>query len=345
MQAPEIEVRLAREVDLPSIVAFVSLCLGPGSVPRSPAFWRWKHERNPFGPSPVLLAEAGGEIVGLRAFLRWRLRSGERDVEAVRAVDTATHPEWRGRGIFSRLTRELADREAGRGTALVFNTPNASSGAGYLKMGWRRVGRVPLLVRPIRPLALLGSRSFHEGRHPSGVLEPDLDALPHVDELLELPWLDRFLASVEAGRSDRRLRTPLGREYLRWRYGEVPGVEYRALWSGEGRQAAGVVVRARRRGRFREVVVSEVLAPAGRAGVGATARLLRRLTARVDADYLATALSPATPERGAAYRAGFLPAPFVGPPLFVRELTATSDVPNPARRASWRFSAGSFEIF
>jgi GNAT superfamily N-acetyltransferase len=345
VQAPEVEVRLAREADLPSIVELVSLCLGPGSVPRSPAFWRWKHERNPFGPSPVLLAEAGGEIVGLRAFLRWRLRSGDRDVEAVRAVDTATHPDWRGRGIFSRLTRELADREAGRGTALVFNTPNASSGAGYRKMGWGRVGRVPLLVRPIRPLALVGSGASREGRRRPEVLEPGLDALPSVDELLELPWLDEFLASVEVERSDRRLRTPLGREYLRWRYGEVPGMEYRALWSGEGRRAAAVVVRARRRGRFREVVVSEVLAPAGRAGIGVAARLLRRLASRVDADYLAAALSPATPERKAAYRAGFLPAPFVGPPLFVRELTATSDAPNPARRASWRFSAGSIEIF
>lgn len=327
---PEIEVRLARESDLPRVVAFVRLCLGAGSVPRSQEFWRWKHERSPFGRSPVLLAEARGELVGLRAFLRWRLCSGGRDVEAVRAVDTATHPDWRGRRIFSRLTRELVAREAERGTALVFNTPNRSSGPGYRKMGWSRVGRAPALVRPV-----LWRRRGHS--------RPG--CLASVKSLLELPWLDELLATVEAGRADDRFRTAGDREYLRWRYGEIPGIEYRALWSGEGRDAVAAVVRSRRRGRFREVVVSELLVPAGNEPISAAAWLLDRLASTCEAHYVAAVVSPGTPERAAARRAGFLPVPAAGPSLFVRQLTAVSETPDPMLLASWRFSAGSLEIF
>lgn len=327
---PEIELRLAGEGDLPAVVSFLQLCLGAGSVPRSVEFWRWKHELGPFGPSPVLLAESRGEIVGLRAFLRWRLRSGERDVEAVRAVDTATHPDWRGRGIFTRLTRELAALEAERGTAFVFNTPNHSSGPGYLKMGWRRVGKVPVLVRPVR-------WPRREG--------PALNRLPTLDTFLELPWLDELLAAVEAGRSDRRYRTAVDREYLRWRYGEIPGIEYRALWSGEGRHAVVAVARSRSRGRFRETVVSELLVPAGTESIRAAARLLGRLASESGAHYLATVASPGTPERETARQGGFFPVPLGVPSLFVRELTAVSELPDPMRLASWRFGAGSLEIF
>lgn len=337
---PELAIRTAGEADIEAILALVGVGLGAGSVPRSPAFWRWKHERSPFGPSPILLAESRGELVGLRAFLRWRLRAGSRDLDAVRAVDTVTHPDWRGRGVFSRLTLELAERERRRGTAFVFNTPNRASGPGYRKMGWRRAGSVSVQARALRPFAL-----FRGPRRDGETAAPGLGHLPPVRELLELPWLGRFLDAVEAGRKDRRYRTPLSKEYLRWRYAEIPDIEYRALWSGEAEAAAALVVRGRERGRFREVMVSEVLAPAGPAGVRAAARLLRRLARQAAADYLATVSSPGTLERAAAARAGFLPVPGAGPALFVRELADTPELPDPARRGSWRLGLGLLEIF
>jgi hypothetical protein len=207
-------------------------------------------------------------------------------------------------------------------------------------MGWVRVGRVPLLVRPVRWSSVL--RGPWAGRDATG---PDLGFLPTAASFLALPWLDRFLEAVEADRADRRFRTPLDRAYLDWRYRAVPGVEYRALWSGEGPEAAALLVRGRRRGRFREVAVSEVLAPPSPAGAGAAVRLLKRLASETGADYLALAAARATPERSAARQAGFVPAPGVGPALFVRELAIGPGLPRPANRASWNLGTGSLEIF
>src|SRR5207245_291635 len=42
------------------------------------------------------------------------------------------------------------DELATDGVELVFNTPNRQSLPGYLKMGWREVGRLPAAVRPTR---------------------------------------------------------------------------------------------------------------------------------------------------------------------------------------------------
>ncbi len=39
-------------------------------------------------------------MIGFRTFLRWEFEDAGRVVRAVRAVDTATHPDHRGRGIF-----------------------------------------------------------------------------------------------------------------------------------------------------------------------------------------------------------------------------------------------------
>lgn len=366
---PELTVRPARPEDRPRLVELLALCLGEGSVPRTEEFWRWKHEANPFGPSPVLVAEAEGRIVGVRAFLRWRWRSGEREVPAVRAVDTATHPDWRGRGVFSSLTRRLLEEVAAEGATFVFNTPNRASGAGYRKLGWRPLGRAPVLMRPLAPVATAlrwgrgapggGAGRGHRQRGGSGddgpvalrSRAPDLSAFPGVDELLEAPELDEVLEALDRDPVDPRYRTPLDRSYLRWRHADPPGLVYRALWSGGAGVAsapAGVVFRERHRGRFREVVVSEVLAPPGEAGGRAARELLRRLvqSARsAGADYLAAVASRGTPERRALFRSGFVPVPGAGPTVVVRGLGHAGALPDPASASSWRWSGGSLEVF
>lgn len=141
----------------------VALAGGPTGE-RTQEFFDWKHRDNPFGSSPGLVAEApDGSIVAVRLFLRWEFVHQGETVRAVRAVDTATHPSWQGRGLFTDLTRELLDRVADD-TDLVFNTPNASSLPGYLRLGWSEVGKVPIALHPIRPLAFAkGLRELRSG--------------------------------------------------------------------------------------------------------------------------------------------------------------------------------------
>src|SRR2546428_4283091 len=130
-----------------------SLGGGPGGI-RPPEFFRWKHFENPFGRSFMLVADREGRIIGLRAFMRWEFVAKGITLRAVSAVDTATHPDYQGHGVFSSLTQ--AALEAVRGdTDLVFNTPNEKSLPGYLKMGWEKVGRMPILLKVRRPVRFL----------------------------------------------------------------------------------------------------------------------------------------------------------------------------------------------
>ena len=108
----------------------------------------------------------------------------------MRAVDTATHPEYQGRGIFTRLTHAALDELEREGVAFVFNTPNDQSRPGYLKMGWDVVGRLPVLVRPRsvrRALRMLRART-PAGRwsEPTAAGDPAADVLVDHDAVAAL---------------------------------------------------------------------------------------------------------------------------------------------------------------
>lgn len=144
----EITSRFAKEEDLTEILHLFAKGMRGYEVYPYRLFWIWKHLHNPFGPSPVLLALHGERIVGIRAFMRWKMTLLGKPLNAFRAVDTVTDPDYQGQGIFKRLTLEMIDLLKEQETdAFVFNTPNNASRPGYLKMGWKVLGRAPVYIR------------------------------------------------------------------------------------------------------------------------------------------------------------------------------------------------------
>lgn len=102
-------------------------------------FFKWKHLENPFGVSFAMGAWDSDKLVGLRLFMRWEFVGPNATiVKAIRPVDTVTHTDYRGKGIFKTLT--LKGLELNQNNYdLIFNTPNQNSLPGYLKMGWQKI--------------------------------------------------------------------------------------------------------------------------------------------------------------------------------------------------------------
>ena len=63
-----ITIRDVSEVDVPDIVSLLRQTLGERGTLRTEEYWRWKHIRNPFGRSRVLLAFDGDRLVAVRDF-------------------------------------------------------------------------------------------------------------------------------------------------------------------------------------------------------------------------------------------------------------------------------------
>src|SRR5205823_4886890 len=144
----------------------------------------------------------------------------------------------------------------------VYNTPNDQSLPGYLKMGWELVGRIPVRVRvhhPLRFVATIGPRRGSEdlGAPPASHAPPAVVALEH-------PGLPDLLANLDRGLG---IRTPIDRDFLRWRYGAVPLLDYRAITIEHRGGLKGLAIfRVRNRGRRWESTVSDVLVGSGDVG-------------------------------------------------------------------------------
>ena len=335
----ELEVRDVTPDDVDGLLALIRICLGPGSVPRSREYLQWKHFNGPFGPSHGLVAVARGEIVGLRLFLRWRfgLRGSIR--EAVRPVDTAVHPQWRGRGIFTRLTMALVEGVHDSGCSFAFNTPNANSRRGYLQMGWEDFGRAPLLARLCKPRRVFaaGLGKISDARAPS----PGCGSAT-VRDLGEDSLARAFSGS--AAPTSQRLATPRDRAYLKWRYLDIPGLDYHADWEHSGSAHAAAIFRIRNRRGLRELSVAELLVGGDRASATIATGLLRRAVEATDPDWVVACAAAGTRERGCLLRAGFLPISALAPRIVVRQLQEIPGVDITAR-ASWNLSLGDLEVF
>jgi GNAT superfamily N-acetyltransferase len=336
-----LRIRRATAADEGGLLELVRASLGEGTVPRTAAYWRWKHVDNPFGASPVLVAEDDGRIVGLRAFMRWTFHDGARPLPAVRAVDTATHPEYQGQGIFKRLTLQLRDEMEREGAAFVFNTPNAQSRPGYVKMGWSLVGRPTLWARAVRPARLLRAL---RGGGPGGAEQeaPAVDAAS-VDAVLAEPGVHALVQA--ASRPTGRIHTVPEPNVLRWRYADVPGFRYAALRRGDGERGAMVVLRARQRGALRELRICDAVVGPTREARANLRALVRQAPRVADADVVLAIASGRPSLQGALLAAAFVPVPRAGPILTAYPLAAAAAPPDPRRLEQWAASIGDLELF
>jgi hypothetical protein len=320
-------IRPASASDRPAVLALLRASLGWGSDERHAAFFAWKHEQNPFGPSPAWMAvDADGQLLGYRVFLRWEFACGAVVARAVRAVDTATRPDVQRRGIFSTLTKTAVAALIDDDISFVFNTPNQQSLPGYVSMGWRQVGRLPLSARPS---SARGLARLVRARQPAEKWSlPSEGGVPAGDALERREPVERLLRDLDNATG---LRTRLSVEYLRWRYG-FPDLRYRILTAGPTVEDGAAVFRLRRRGEAVEAAISDVLVPRDEPKL--RGELCRRVLAVAGADYAIRIGRP-------RLAGGFVPVLGQGPVLTWRALTHTT---MPTLR-HWDLSLGDIELF
>jgi GNAT superfamily N-acetyltransferase len=315
----------------PQILALGERSLGWGADERYRALYRWKHEDNPFGRSPRWVALEDGRVVGFRVFLRWAWRRGDgATARAVRAVDTATDPDFQGRGIFKTLTTASLDDLKAEGVDFIFNTPNDQSRPGYLKMGWIELGRPPVAMAPrltSLPKVARAKVAADLWSIPSDVGAPG--------SALADPALAARVLGAAAPADAARWATDRTPAWLAWRFGLEP-LHYRVLAAADVRGGArhgdaAAVFRLRRRGNAVEATIADLFAPTA----AARRFLVRHVLEATRADYAlvaATATVDAIP-------AVSLPA--FGPLVTWRDLVVTTA----PTIDDFRFAVGDLELF
>ncbi|MCE7979665.1 MAG: GNAT family N-acetyltransferase [Caldilinea sp. CFX5] len=350
LMASDLKIRAYREDPIPSVLSLLQTTLGnSGAVRKTEAFWQWKHHANPFGASYGLYAwdEAEQRAAGLRVLMRWVFRDkAGKELSAVRAVDTATHPAYQRQGLFSRLTRQAITELSAAGIACIFNTPNQKSLPGYLKMGWQVAAQWPLYIKPLRPLRMAWRRLRPQAASRAWPFAAYFGA-----KILTWPafiaaygnQLPDFLVANEATRRQVGLRTSRTLAYLTWRYGQHPTVQYGVYAEAtKDNQLVGfAILRPNVRYGWQEVVLTELCLVAPERGSGG--RLLQNITRQLRGDYLIAHFAEQTLERQLLRRNGFLRLPRQQMTFAVRPLQPGLEWLS--QSAQWDLTLGDLEIF
>jgi GNAT superfamily N-acetyltransferase len=192
---------------------------------RTLEWWRWAYEGNPHGRIDASLTFAGPTLVGQTAAVPLLYVHDGSPLRAARLQDGLVHPEFRGRGVFTRTFRSLTERVRDAGMHFVVGFPNDNSYPAFAG----RFGYVHLVDIPTHYLpASRVPRVFpQDGRF-------EIDRRPR--------FTPGDSALIDAVLSRHRVHAHRTVEYLSWRYHQSSGYRYAVLRAYEGADQVGVVV-------------------------------------------------------------------------------------------------------
>jgi len=129
--------------------ALFAACFAP-SPKFSPATLKWLYGENPDGQVVGFDAMDGDELAAHYVCIPSVARIGGVEVRTLLSLNTATHPKYQGRGLFTQLAEKTYQTATEQGFHAVYGVANANSTPGFVrKLGFQ-------LVQPLEAKVGLG---------------------------------------------------------------------------------------------------------------------------------------------------------------------------------------------
>jgi len=338
--------------DRGEVFAFLRETLAPDASERLIAQWAWKYEENPFTPSAgpsISLLRIGTRLASILCGFSLPMWMGGIECTGECRGTWATHPAWRGRGLWSRVDDLMLE------------------GAPVL-IGWAHVpAKVSRIVKfgntPVRPLVRVLDAAamiahFTRSRAPQWVgwaanlLARATLPLPRRNNsapgsVVRMQTFDDRFDALWA-RARRRGLAMVARDhrYLNWRFRERPDESYiMYAFQRDGEIDAYLVARTGIYQGMRWGYLVDFLAPE------ASSDALAALIARALADFQAAGAVAAschvtwTANRSQLLRCGFLPAPQRNPVRFTHRIRPErGDLARFADLRAWYLTMGDGDL-
>lgn len=209
--------------------------LFPDSETKGSATLDWRFANNPHGRAFFALAMSHGKIVGMIGLIPTIFLIEGREMLGLQAVDTIVDPAFRGKALFVRMGQAIYENTDVHNADFVWGFPNDQAARGWFgRLGWKHMGMVPFLMKPLRsgyvlrrisgalgridlPLALPGRKLPSPNTRVIDEVGPEADGLLHAFHR-------------EAGATLRH-----DAAYLNWRLFAHPSADYRTVASFDDR--------------------------------------------------------------------------------------------------------------
>ena len=331
----------------------------------SPAYQEWQYKRNPAGPAIATLAREAetGRLVGQVTTTPVRVRLSGKVRVASLSLDPVIDPAYQGRGVLAGLLKDVCALSAEEGIAFTYGFPSQASHLTFVnKAGFRNMGSVPLLVRPLNP-ERLAAKTAHS-RVPAKTASvarrvwrtpapaPRQEAVPG----LEIGEVDSFDSSFVLfwDRVQHRFPVMVVRDptYLKWRFAGAPVRKYTTFAAkSEGEIRGFVVLRAAPLGQFSAGLIVELVVEASAEGRAAGRLLIDKAYSYFedqDLDMLASLALRHTDEFRLLRSRGFWVSPkFLEPRPFRLIVRCHDEERSPSRLAydlrNWFVTMGDYD--
>ncbi len=339
---------LVREMGPGDLDLIRELYVAVWNYARPRGYEEWRYFTPPTGICPAMIAMDGARAVGFYVLWPLTLRLGDACVRGAQSMDTMTHPDYQGRGLFTRLAMDCFDLARSRGVEVVYGFPNEFSYPGFVgKLGFRHTGDVDHWMRPVRPSghakiprplgALVDGAIAALSRGGTGGLEISIGRPKSADlaPLIAQGFAGPGICAVE--------RTA---EWLDWRYGGEAANGYEWVCASRAGKLIGAGVWGMRENLWDEQADGRAhlveLLGIERRGMGAVLSAIIRRAAERRAILLETLCNMATLaptlRRAAFFR--HRQAPFI-----VKSLTSRSLGADIEDHRAWRVMGGDVDTF
>lgn len=215
-------------------------------------WWNWMYRRVPDG-SNILLAYDNEKLVGQFCVTLRKIKIGNDIKKAAHCLDTLTHPDYQRQGIMLTLFKATIDELAKQETDILYGFPNEMSYQNNIRLGFFDVRFRQKMIRVINwesflrrwisnkfflRLGALGVNTLYKivCRAPKVPVVKGL-AITQVSCFDER--IDEFWARVS---SKFKISVVKNKDYLNWKYTEVPDLSYSIYIAEKGKTICGYLV-------------------------------------------------------------------------------------------------------
>lgn len=236
-------IRPCHDNDVPELVALFAQVFGRNITAEH---WRWKLGARTSPAPNVLLAISGDRPVFQYAGIPAPFALDGRRKNAMVSVDTMTAPDFRRRGLLTRVATEAYARWRDAGIDFVIGLPNEQWGSRAAALGWVPLFDLQWLLRPLRPEALLAHRFgkpwFHRMTSLSRMWNR-LARIPNRDPTVQTSAITQATGEFDelwqSCGDNARFSVVRDKAWVQWRFLDCPSRRYQVRLATRAGKAAG----------------------------------------------------------------------------------------------------------
>ena len=192
------------------------------------SYFTWKHRKNPFLNKDIgIVAKYAGSVVGFLGYVPAEYKIGNNKFMILQQSDTVVHPEHRGKGLFSTLSKTGMQMYGGEYKFIVNYTSNYITSTGLLKLGWQPLATINYLRR-LNLLNLIRNTLSSANRV---ALNPGKCGDIEVSDIIRSS--DIFSAGIATCYSEKKISLNKIPDFLEWRLSN-PRARYICLYLVKG---------------------------------------------------------------------------------------------------------------